>query len=59
MCSTADGYERRVEGTVDAVRFLGQNMGVWDSKVAKPEEEEDWEEARTILAELREVCGKS
>ncbi|KAJ7728830.1 ATP-dependent DNA helicase [Mycena maculata] len=59
MCSTSDGYECRAEGTVDAVRLLGRNVGVWDSKVAKPEEEEEWEDVRAVLEVLREVCRKS
>ncbi|KAJ7133631.1 P-loop containing nucleoside triphosphate hydrolase protein [Mycena epipterygia] len=57
MCSTADGYESRAEATVDAIRFLGENVGSWDSKVAKPDDEEEWEDARAVLAVLRRVGG--
>ncbi|KAJ7160113.1 ATP-dependent DNA helicase [Mycena filopes] len=56
MCSTADGYECRTEGTVDAVRFLGKHCGAWDGPDAKHSEDEEWEEARAVLVVLRQVC---
>ncbi|KAJ7643735.1 ATP-dependent DNA helicase [Roridomyces roridus] len=59
MCSTPAGYESRVEATVDAVRVLGRSSGVWDiNKVAKPEEEEEWEDARTVLEVVRKSGRK-
>ncbi|KAJ7701417.1 P-loop containing nucleoside triphosphate hydrolase protein [Mycena rosella] len=56
MCSTADGYESRTEGTVDAVRCLGENLGSWDSKVARSGDDEEWEDAQAVLVVLRQVC---
>ncbi|KAJ7213916.1 P-loop containing nucleoside triphosphate hydrolase protein [Mycena pura] len=54
MCSTAGGYERRAEGTVEAVRFLGENAGQWNSPVRR---EDEWEDAVEVLKVLRQVCG--
>ncbi|KAJ6583974.1 ATP-dependent DNA helicase [Mycena vulgaris] len=59
MCSTADGYESRTEGTVEAVRFLGKNFSACDSEVAQNEDEEEWEDALAVLVVLREVCGRN
>ena len=55
MCSTAGGYERRAEGTVEAVRFLGENAGQWNSPVGH-EDEDEWEDALEVLKGLRQVC---
>ncbi|KAJ7741355.1 ATP-dependent DNA helicase [Mycena metata] len=56
MCSTADGYECRTEGTVESVRFLGKHRGAWDGPDAKKEDDEEWEDARAVLAVLRQTC---
>jgi hypothetical protein len=58
MCSTADGYECRTEGTVEAVRFLGKHWDALDSPGAQQDEDE-WEDARAVLAVLKQVCGRS
>ncbi|KAJ7617494.1 ATP-dependent DNA helicase [Mycena polygramma] len=59
MCSTADGYGFRSEGTVDAVRFLGKQWGSWDSPDAQQDNEDEWEDARAVLLALKQACGKS
>ncbi|KAF7364828.1 ATP-dependent DNA helicase [Mycena venus] len=58
MCSTARGYERRTEGTVEAVRFLGNHWGAMDGKGVQQGDEDEWDDAREVLAALKEVCAK-
>ncbi|KAJ7034020.1 ATP-dependent DNA helicase [Mycena alexandri] len=56
MCSTADGYECRTDGTVESVRFLGKHSSAWDGHDAKQDDDEEWEDACAVLAVLRQVC---
>ncbi|KAJ7143581.1 P-loop containing nucleoside triphosphate hydrolase protein [Mycena crocata] len=58
MCSTAEGYECRTEGTMEAVRFLGKNLGSWERQFLRHEGEEDWDDANAVLTVLRDICGK-
>ncbi|KAJ7078605.1 ATP-dependent DNA helicase [Mycena belliarum] len=58
MCSTAAGYESRTEGTVDGVRFLGENKGAWATGAGHNSDSEEWEDAQEVLVALREVCGR-
>ncbi|KAF7291469.1 ATP-dependent DNA helicase [Mycena kentingensis (nom. inval.)] len=53
MCVTADGYVRRTTGFVDAVKFLGKNVGRWDDAG----EEEEWEDALDVLAAMKTACA--
>ncbi|KAJ6612253.1 P-loop containing nucleoside triphosphate hydrolase protein [Mycena sp. CBHHK59/15] len=47
LCSTPEGYEWRVAGTVAGVKYLGGG-GV--------AEEEEWDDAREVVEALRGVC---
>ncbi|KAJ7274146.1 P-loop containing nucleoside triphosphate hydrolase protein [Mycena rebaudengoi] len=46
LCSTAEGYARRVDGTVEGIKFLGRSRAVWNEKEG---EEEEWDDAREVL----------
>jgi bloom syndrome protein len=50
LCSTAEGYARRVDGTVEGIKFLGRSRAVWNEKEG---EEEEWDDAREVLEVLR------
>ncbi|KAJ7256834.1 P-loop containing nucleoside triphosphate hydrolase protein [Mycena haematopus] len=58
MCSTADGYKRRAEGTEDAVRILSKNWGAMDGSCPQQVDEDEWEDARAVLVALKGVCAK-
>ncbi|KAJ6508301.1 ATP-dependent DNA helicase [Mycena sanguinolenta] len=58
MCSTSEGYRRRAEGMKEAVCLLGKNWGVMDSPCPQQEDEDEWEDARAVMAALKEVCAK-
>ncbi|KAJ6585409.1 P-loop containing nucleoside triphosphate hydrolase protein [Mycena capillaripes] len=59
MCSTADGYGCRTEGTVDAVRFLGKQWGSWENPSAQQDDEDEWDDASAVLLVLKQVCERS
>ncbi|KAJ7364939.1 ATP-dependent DNA helicase [Mycena albidolilacea] len=59
MCSTASGYGRRTEGTVDAVRFLSKHWGGIVSPGVQQDDEDEWEDARAVVEALKEVCARS
>ncbi|KAK7022124.1 ATP-dependent DNA helicase [Favolaschia claudopus] len=59
MCSTSEGYGRRSEATVDAVRFLGKHWAKLSDSSHQPEEDEEWEDAQAVLDSLNEACAKA
>ncbi|KAJ7069443.1 ATP-dependent DNA helicase [Mycena amicta] len=52
MCSTADGYTRRVEGTLNAIRFLSKNVERWKDGGSG----DDWEDALEVLEAVKMAC---
>ncbi|KAK7048706.1 ATP-dependent DNA helicase [Favolaschia claudopus] len=59
MCSTSEGYGRRSEATVDAIRYLGKHWVKLSDSSRQPEEDEEWEDAQAVLDSLKEACAKA